>query len=245
MKTGDLQKIDKSYLQWGLKWDCIVQLVLLMNFIHFIKINNTYFCVMQPTGILSIGKTKKELPGWKLSWMLHWNDFERSWKLFELMKKDHELHFRLNLQISLHICVEQLKHLLKKTLGQGSNLQFKEWTNITWPMLILWSWELNKFKISGATMTTWWFKQGYFFPLILVQQNFSEVWQFLSYTEVILLDIFCINSVQSNMSKNDSTFYKMAYYIDTQANFKQCVENLLLFQFSPFFSSSSFFGNFV
>ena len=44
------------------------------------------------------------------------------------------------------------------------------------------------------------------------------------------------------MSKNDSTFYKMAYYFDTQANFKNCVENLLPFQF---FSSSSFFGNFV
>ena len=116
MKTVDLKQIDKSYLQWGLKWDYIVQLVLLMNFIHFIKINNTCFHVMQPIEILSIRQTKKELPGWKLSWMLHWNDFEQSWKLFEQKKKDHELHFHLNLQISLHIYEEQLKHLIKKIL---------------------------------------------------------------------------------------------------------------------------------
>ena len=163
-----------------------------------------------------------------------WTDEKRSWTSFSFKSAN----------LSTHLC-GATKTSIKENPWSRKQLAIQRMDQHNMTYVNSLKLRLNKFKISGATMTTWWFKQGYFFPLILVQQNFSEVWQFLSYTEVILLDFFCINSVQSNMSKNDSTFYKMAYYIDTQANFKHCVENLLLFQFSPFFSSSSFFGNFV
>ena len=51
-----------------------------------------------------------------------------------------------------------------------------------------------------------------------------------------------MNSVQSNMSKDNSLFYEMAYYNGTQGNFKHCIENLLLFQFALLYSSSSLVG---